>query len=135
MRIDNLHDRTNAAWEASKKLSAQSAELLEWAHKFLKANGWQRTEDRRRSAMFEKVYQRGQREIVLCGWHGTGAPGTSRNYGNLKLIWSVGDNHPGEKGPRELYAKEQIKLDIIDGTVKDAEDFLLMVKGYIQALK
>jgi len=135
MRLDSLHDRTSEARRVSAELSDKTSELLTWAHKFLKAAGWERTHDGRRSAMFEKVYQRGQREICFSGWHGTGAKGTCRNYGDLKLIFSIGDNHPGEKGPRELYAKEQLSLDIVNGSVQDAEQFMLLFKGYIQALK
>lgn len=135
MRIDNLHDRTSEAQRISAELSEKTTALLAWAHKYLKAAGWVRTSDTRHSAMFEKVYQRGQREICLAGWHGTGAKGTCRNYGDLKLIFSIGDNHPGEKGPRSLYAQEQLKLDIINGTVEDAEKFMAAFKAYVQSLK
>lgn len=135
MRIDSLHYHTAETRRVSAELSEKTSTLLTWAHKFLKTAGWERIAERRLSAMFEKVYRRGQREVCFSGWHGTGAKGTGRNYGDLKLIFSISDNHPGEKGPRELYAKEQLSLDIVNGTVQDAEQFMLLFKGYIQALK
>jgi hypothetical protein len=131
MRIDNLHDRTPEARRVSAELSEKTADLLSWAHKFLKAAEWERTDDGRRSAMFEKVYQRGQREIYFTGWHGTGAKGT----GDLKLIFGIGDNQPNGTGPCELYAKELHSLDIVYGSVEDAEKFMEVFKHYVLSLK
>lgn len=135
MRIDQLEDNTVDSRAKSKEITEKTSELLTWAHKYLTAAGWIRTVDDRRSAMFQKIYKRGQRHVVLSGWHGGGKPGTSRNYGNTKLLFSIGDNHPGNTGPIEPYPKEQVSLDIIDGTVESAENFLLLAKGYITALK
>lgn len=135
MRIDQLHDRTQAARAESARLSVKTTELLTWAHKFLKAAGWERTCDSRQSAMFNKLYGRGQREVYFGGWHGTGAKGICRNFGDLKLIFDIGDNQPGGTGPRELYAKEQHRLDIVNGSVADAEKFMETFRNYVLSMK
>lgn len=112
-------------------LSEKHGAFLARMHKFLVACGWKRTDDSRQSAMFHKVYTRDQRTIYLTGWHGGGKPGTSRNYGNLKLVFGLGDNQPEGKGPRDLYPKERFTLDIINGNVGDAEAFLSTVEKYL----
>lgn len=131
MRIDSLSDHTPDARRVSAELSQKTADFLTSIHEFLMASGWKRTSDLRLSAMFEKVYERDQRQLVLSGWHGGGKPGTNRNYGDLKLLFGIGDNQPYGKGPRELYAKEFLSLDIVNGTVDDANHFLSRANTYI----
>ena len=131
IRIDSLQDATPDARRVSADLSQKTTDLLTSVHKFLIASGWKRISDRRLSAMFEKAYERDQRQLVLSGWHGGGKPGTNRNYGDLKLLFGIGDNQPYGKGPREPYAKEFLSLDIVNGTVDDANHFLIRAKTYI----
>lgn len=135
MLISQLEDSTAESRAKSAEISLKTSELLAWADKFLKAAGWERTGNKRQSAMFHTIYQRGQRMVSLSGWHAAGTKGTNRNYTNTKLIFSVGDNQPGGQGPRKLYTEEQLELDIIHGTVESAESFIQSVMAYVQALK
>lgn len=131
MQINQLEEFTPEARAKSAEITEKNSAFLARIHKFLVAGGWKRTNDSRQSAMFQKVYERGQRTICLSGWHGGGGR-TSRNYTNTKLVFSLSDNQHEGKGPRDLYPKERYSLDIINGTVSDAEAFLSTVEKYIQ---
>lgn len=135
MKISDLENPTNSVHKnEAARVSAKHADFLQWAHKHLKSAGWTRYDNRIRSAMFSKSYEKGQRQISFYGWHGTGAPGTCRNYGSLKLIFGLADNQPNNSPTRLAYQKEFMTLNFIDGTVDDADEFLHKLRIYIQNL-
>ncbi len=131
-KINELHDRANA--HIAIDLSMKTADLLKWAHATLKSKGFERIRASTASAMFDWKYQRGTRYITLDGWHGTGKKGTCRNFGDLKLCFSLYDNEKSGLTDDNKY-NPALRLDIRKDDVPAAIRFMSDVRDYIGALK
>jgi hypothetical protein len=129
IRITNLSELRYYATE--KALSEKSDDFLYRFHKFLISAGWRRVDDRRRSAMFIKTYERNDRRITLQGWHGCGTG--VRNFGNLKLAFDLYDNQLDGRGPLMRNTEQRYSIPLSTGTVGDAEAFIHAVEKYIHS--
>lgn len=101
-------------------VSSQTLMFLKSMQAVLKAKGYQRTDARNQSAMFHWEFKKGDRIIVVTGWHGTGKRGTSRWFGDLKAILSIYDNKAYVDTAMARWKRDEIfKLDVLEGTVAD----------------
>lgn len=129
IRIIDLNTHGNRA--RKDDMSRMTASFLTRAHSTLKIKGFERIEDSRQSAMFMKVYVRGDHRIALNGWHGTGTKGTCRNYGDLKLIFSLYDN----KMPKAEETRWKADFDLdLEAPDTEIEKFIREIEKHINSL-
>ena len=113
-------------------VSSQTVIFLKSVQMLLKQKGFVRTDARNVSAMFVWDFKKGNREIQIVGWHGTGRRGTNRWYGDLKAVLTVFDNKPYIGTKDEKYRMHKVvDMDILDGTVADHTKLLVDATNYI----
>ena len=99
--------------DRSSAVSDSVATFLRAAHSLLVSSGWRCERKAIRSAMYNWDYTRSGHTLVLCGWHGTGKPGTCRWFGDTKTFFGLHHHEPGAKA----CAAQKVDLDILqEGT-------------------
>lgn len=130
--LTQLEESSNST--AKQAFSDTTAEFLKWLQVTLKARGWVRTDARLQSALYNWTFQKGERQINITGWHGTGKRGTSRWYGDLKTLFTLYDNRsPARPDPADHRMREVFDLSCIDGTVEEHAQQLAAIRAYIMA--
>jgi hypothetical protein len=115
-----------------KAVSQQTEIFLKSTLAILKSKGFARVDARLQSAMFHWEFKKGDRIVVITGWHGTGKRGTSRWFGNLKAILGIYDNKAHLGTAEGRWNRDQIfNLDVINGTVEDHTKLLIEAANYI----
>ncbi len=59
-------------------------EFIRDVHLMLKAKGWKYEGQSLQSALYDRRYTKGEFNIAISGWHGTGKRGTCRWFGDSK---------------------------------------------------
>jgi len=113
-------------------VTRQTETFLKSAQAILKSKGFIRVDARLQSAMFHWEFKKGDRILVITGWHGTGKRGTSRWFGNLKAILSIYDNKAYVDTAMARWKRDQIfDMDVLEGTVADHTKLLIEAANYI----
>jgi hypothetical protein len=114
--------------------SKKTAEFLTWMQQTLWARGWIRTDARLQSALYNWTFEKGERKIMITGWHGTGKKGTARWFGDLKTLLTLYDNQvDGKVCPNGKRMRQVFDLNCIDGTVEQHAAHLKAIEAYIRA--
>jgi hypothetical protein len=112
-------------------VSGQTTVFLKSVQAILKSKGFVRTDARLQSAMFHWEFKKGDRIMVITGWHGTGKRGTSRWFGDLKAILSIYDNKAYVDTAMARWKRDQVfDLDVLEGTVADHTKLLIDATDY-----
>jgi hypothetical protein len=109
----------------------QTEVFLKSLQTVLKVKGFKREKARLISAMFEWTFVKGDRRIVVNGWHGTGQRGTCRWFGDLKAILSIYDNKAYVDTAMARWKMDKVfDMDVITGTVADHTKLLIEATNY-----
>lgn len=113
-------------------VTRQTEAFLKSTLAILKSKGFARVDVRLQSAMFHWEFKKGDRILVITGWHGTGKRGTSRWFGDLKAILSIYDNKAYVDTANVRWKRDQIfDLDVLESTVADHTKLLVEAANYI----
>lgn len=115
-----------------RAVTQQTEIFLKSAQAALKEKGFVRENARIASAIFEWTFVKGERRIVVYGWHGTGKRGTSRWFGDLKALLIIYDNKAYVGSEKARWKSDKVlDIDVIEGTVVDHTKMLTEATNYL----